>query len=117
MTFALSTGSLGSWASPGTAASKAANTTAAVVVIAIRYELFTWKSPLRCEICGYGFSTILWTRRHDFPVRQRHYPQKSIARAVSGATCLRSNGLAEGALDVALVDVASPEKGRRRSFE
>src|SRR5204863_8821012 len=106
MTFALSTGSFGSWACTGiTASSNAAAATDARKVIAIRYELFT-----RISLLLAGHSTVLRTGRHNFPVRQCHDSEKSGARAVSGAACFGGDGFAEGCLDVALVDVAGSEE-------
>src|SRR5436309_1468218 len=114
MTFALSAGSLGSWASAETTAKSNAADTTAAVMIAIRHEWFTWKSPFFC--CS-GASTVLWTRGHHFPVRQGHDSQKAGARTVSGATGFSGNGFAEGRFDIALINVASAEEAWGRPFQ
>src|SRR5262249_25760618 len=103
MTLARSSGSLGSWASAGIAASSS------VAKTLIRYELFT--------LISLSTSAVLRAGRQDLSVRQRHHPQESRARTVSCAACFGTYCLAKGGLDIALVDVASSEEGRRRSLE
>src|ERR1700692_2873538 len=71
----------------------------AVVKIAIRQDFFTGNLPTFNE------STILRTRRHHFPIRHCHDPEKSAVRAVSGTACFGCNCFAEICFDIALIDI------------
>src|SRR6476619_5896088 len=107
MTLARSAGSVGSCASAGRDVSSSAIESTAALAGRLKFFMVQLSSDRnggsrsakasaeregfggarRLQPSGEGFSlTILWTRRHDFPVGQRDHPKQSGRRAVPGAT-------------------------------